>query len=157
MIPPLPPEIEQVVPALADAAPVTWAQLWSALGATFITTVGGLGAIWLKRKRPKAGAEDAVYEVNRATIEDQRAQIAALQKENDALRTSRNEFEAAATRAITNHQIAAEAAETARGALLRTQSDMSDLREKWERAQRYIYALRAELARHNIPLPPEPA
>lgn len=162
--PPLGPEAEQGLPMISPdmgplangESPVTWAQLVASIIGTLITVVGGWMAIILKRKRPKTGAEDAVYEINRATIEDQRAQITALQKENDTLRTSRNEFEAAATRAETNHKIASEAAQTAKDALLRTQSDIAALHDKWEKAQRYIYTLRAELVRHNIPVPPEP-
>lgn len=164
--PPAPqPEIEQGVgygqvgafPTSSTPLPVSWMQVISLAVSTLLTGVVTWGAIILKRKRPKSGAEDAVYEVNRATIEDQRAQIEALQKENDALRTARNDFEAANVRAQANLEIARAAAETASQAARSNAAELVGLRAKWEQAQRYIFMLRAELAKHNIPIPPEPA
>ena len=67
-------------------------------GLTLLTT---LGSVWLRRKRPKSGAEDAVYETSQLTILDLRAENKALRAENDTLRVGRNEAEAALAQAQT--------------------------------------------------------
>lgn len=154
--PPSGPEVEAGVPDMHGDGPITMLQFVSGIAATVLTTLGTWGAIILKRKRPKVGAEDAVYEVNRATIEDQRAQLVALRSENDALRQARNEFEGAVTRAHANLEIAQQAAAAALAAAQRNAHDLEALRTKWETAQRYIFMLRAELAKFNIPIPAEP-
>ena len=153
--PPLGPEVEQGL-SMHDNSPITMMQFVSGIAATVLTTVATWGGIVLKRKRPKVGAEDAVYEVNKATIVDQRAQLVALRSENDELRTARNEFESAVTRAQANLEIAQQAAQAAMDAAKRNADDLVVLRRKWEHSQQYIFVLRAELAKQGIPIPIPP-
>lgn len=140
-----------------SATPVTWTQLWLALGTTAISTAGTLWAIILRRKRPKAGAEDAVYEVNRATILDLRAQVEALQKENAALRTQRADFEGLLAIANANLRIAQQAADIAVRAARENDAALIALRARQLQSDGYIYTLHAALAKAGVPIPPEPA
>lgn len=131
-------------------------QVVAGLGGTLLTGMISLAAIVLRKKRPKAGAEDAVYEVNRMTIEDQRTQIRLKDDEITQLRTSRNEFEAAVITTNANLQIATHAAQTAARAAEANALELVKLRSNWIRALQYIHILQTELARHGLPVPPQP-
>ena len=131
-------------------------QALAAFGGTLLTGLIGWGAIILRKKRPKSGAEDAVYEVNRLTIEDQRQQIRILTDENALLRRSNNEFEAAVITTNANLQIASQAAQTAARAAEANMQELVTLRANWLRSQQYIHILRTELARHGLAIPEEP-
>lgn len=128
---------------------VTW------IAGGLLTTLGTWGAIILRRRRPKSGAEDAVFEINRATIVDLRAQVEILQKENDALRTARAEFEGLNLRIRANLEIASQAAEAAQRAARDSTEEMLKLRERWVKAKHYIFTLRSLLAEHGIAIPPD--
>lgn len=140
---------------LPPQVPGTPWQLLAGLGGTALTGLISLAAIMLRKKRPKAGAEDAVYEVNRMTIEDQRAQIRIKDDEIAQLRTSRNEFEAAVITTNANLQIATQAAQTAARAAEANAIELVKLRTNWLRALQYIHILQTELARHGLPVPPQ--
>ena len=140
---------------LPPQVPGTPWQLLAGLGGTVLTGLISLAAIMLRKKRPKAGAEDAVYEVNRMTIEDQRAQIRIKDDEIAQLRTSRNEFEAAVITTNANLQIATQAAQTAARAAEANAIELVKLRTNWLRALQYIHILQTELARHGLPVPPQ--
>lgn len=162
MMPPI-PEIEQeggtpvldFVPIPHGESPVTWMQLLLGAVTTLLSVLGTWGAIVLRRKRPREGAQDAVYEINRDTILDLRAQNEALRKENDTLRTSRAEFEGALITANANVRIAQQAAETAARAAGENLAELGLLRNRWVAAQGYIHTLKSTLARHGIAVPPE--
>lgn len=154
----VPFEVEQVIPDdLSSTVPTTPWQTIAYIGGLVLTTLATWGGIVLKRKRPKDGAQDAVFEINRVTIEDQRTQIKALQAENDTLRQARSEFEAASTMANANLKIARQAAEAAVKAAEATAAELEALRPKWIKAQQYIHELRTTLARHGLEIPPEPS
>lgn len=139
-----------------SAVPTTRLQAIYLFAASALTTLGALAGIWLKKKRPKSGAEDAVYEINRATIEDQRQQIVALRAENAALSKARGEFEAALMLANANLQIAQQAAATAAKAAADNVTELEALRGKWLRARQYIHTLHTTLAEAGLDIPPEP-
>ena len=122
-------------------------------GITLVTT---LGSVWLRRKRPKSGAEDAVYETSQLTILDLRAENKALRAENDTLRVGRNEAEAALAQAQAQAKIAAQAAETASAAAKLATHELETIRARWVAKLQYIHTLKSTLALHGIEIPPEP-
>lgn len=150
-------DVPVFTPISGGESPVSWMQLLLAGVTTLVSVIGTWGAIVLRRKRPRDGAQDAVYEINRDTILDLRAQNEALRKENDTLRTSRAEFEGALITANANVRIAQQAAETAARAADENLVELSALRSRWVAAQGYIHTLKSTLARHGVPVPPEPA
>ncbi len=145
----------EFIPEAVSALPTSRLQAIYLAATSVITAVATLAGIHLKKKRPKAGAEDAVYEINRATIEDQRAQINSLQLENTALRTARGEFEAALLTANANLKIAQQAAAAAAQAAAENVVELENLRQRWLRARQYIHTLHTKLAEHGLAIPPE--
>lgn len=145
----------EFIPDAVSALPTSRLQAAYLLAASIITGVATTAGIWLRKKRPKAGAEDAVYEINRATIEDQRAQINSLQLENTALRTARGEFEAALLTANANLKIAQQAAAAAAQAAAENVVELENLRRRWLAARQYIHTLHTKLAEHGLPIPAE--
>lgn len=139
-----------------SAVPTTRLQAVYLFAASALTTLGALAGIWLKKKRPKSGAEDAVYEINRATIEDQRQQIVTLRAENLALSKARGEFEAALMISNANLTIASQAAATAARAAQENATELQALRARWLRARQYIHTLHTKLAEAGLDIPPEP-
>lgn len=146
----------EFLPDAVSALPTSRFQAAYLLAASALTTVGAAVGIWLRRKRPKSGAEDAVYEINRATIEDQRQQIAALRAENQALSTARGEFEAALMISNANLTIASQAAATAARAAQENAVELEALRSRWLRQRAYIHTLHYTLAEAGLDIPPEP-
>ena len=146
----------EFIPEAVSALPTNKFQTIYLLAASALTTLGALAGIWLKKKRPKSGAEDAVYEINRATIEDQRQQIAALRAENAALSKARGEFEAALMISNANLTIASQAAATAAKAAQENAVELQALRARWLRARQYIHTLHTSLAEAGLDIPPEP-
>jgi hypothetical protein len=126
--------------------------VYAFIGTSFLALLG----IALKRRNKEQGTEDVVWGTANATIQRLQSELAALQKETDLVRTQRNEFEAAATRAENNSKIASEAAARASEAALRNEADLIKLRAGWEKSQRYIHILRTALAQHNLEIPVEP-
>ncbi len=122
-----------------------------------VPMIGTLVAIVLRKKRPRDGAQDAVFEASTAQIADLRAQNRALSTENDALRSSRGDFEAQAIRSQAAQEVARAAAKAAADALARTAADCASVRLKAEQAIRYNFVLRGELAKNGLAIPPDPA
>jgi len=151
------PEVEMGVPDMPGSTlPTNLWQTIAYIGGIVLTFFGTWGGIVLRRKRPKAGAEDAVYEVNRATILDLRTQNEALRKENDTLRTNVSGFDGANIRMQANLEVATNAARAAQAAAEASTAEMLVLRERWIKARQYIFTLRAVLAEKGLPIPEEP-
>lgn len=146
----------EFLPEAVSALPTNKFQTIYLLAASALTTIGATVGILLRRKRPKSGAEDAVYEINRATIEDQRQQIAALRAENAALSKARGEFEAALMISNANLTIASQAAATAARACQENAVEVEALRGRWLRQRAYIHTLHAKMAEAGLEIPPEP-
>ena len=124
------------------------------LGATLLTGLMLLAALWLKKRRPaREGAESAAYELARLTIEDQRAQMTAMRSEIDTLRKTRSEIEGALLISEANVKIAQQAAATAAGAAEANYRELIVVREKLQKAEAYIHTLRTTLARHGYDIP----
>lgn len=127
------------------------------LGATAITALVLLVALYLRHRRPaREGTEAAAYEIARATIEDQRTQIAVLRAEADTLRASRDDCSASLAVTEANVLIAQEAARTAAAAAEANANELRRVRRQLERAEAYIHLLRTTLARHGHPIPEMP-
>ena len=122
------------------------------LGTGFLTMMG----MALKRRNKEQGTEDVVWGTANETIKRLQAELELMRKESDTMRTQRNEFEAAATRAENNSKIASDAAARASEAAQRNEADLINLRHNWEKSQRYIHILRSTLAQNNLDIPPEP-
>ena len=146
----------EYIPEAMSVLPTSKFQAAYLLAASALTTLGAAVGVWLRRKRPKSGAEDAVYEINRATIEDQRQQIVALRAENAALSKARGEFEAALMISNANLTIASQAAATAARAAQENAVELEALRSRWLRQRAYIHTLHATLAEAGLDIPPEP-
>lgn len=126
--------------------------VYAFIGTAFLALIG----IALKRRNREQGTEDVVWGTANQTIARLQAELVALQKESDIIRSQRNEFEAAATRAENNSKIASDAAMRASEAASRNEADLINLRHNWEKSQRYIFILRTKLAENNLEIPPEP-
>ena len=122
------------------------------LGTSFATLLAWV----IKRRSKENNAEDWAWSANQKTIKRLEEELTQSRKENDALRTQRNEFDAAVAKSHAELEIARNAARAAADALARNTTDIEHLRRNWERAQRYIFILRSKLAEHNIDIPAEP-
>ncbi len=148
------PSVAQPVPEIASDELTVGAYL----GGTALTALVLLVALYLRHRRPaREGTEAAAYEVARATIQDQRTQLAALRTEGDVLRAARDACSAGLAIAEANVLIAQEAARTAAAAAEANAAELRKARRSLELCEAYIHALRTELARHGLPIPDPPA
>lgn len=134
----------------------TGSQQLVAIITVVLSTIGGWVTIVLRRKRPRDGASDAVFEANTATIVDLRRENVALRGENDELRRLRSEFEGQLITANANLKIAQQAAATAAAAAENNLREYEALQQRYVKARRHIHDLRTKLADHGLEIPPEP-
>jgi predicted RNase H-like nuclease (RuvC/YqgF family) len=145
-------------PATSDGPPMSFQEkVTMGVIAVLGTTLATLLAFVIKRRSKENNAEDWAWSANQKTIKRLEQELDNQRRENDTLRTQRNEFDAAVAKSHAELEIARNAARAAADALARNTTDVETLRKSWERAQRYIFVLRGKLAEHNIDIPPEPA